>query len=265
MPRKIFISYRRDDVRAEALRIYDKLAAKYRPAGVFMDVRDLSAGQVFNKVIASALDRSDVLLAIIGPNWAKLLSARMAAGASDLVRKEISSALEQSNIIIPVLIDETPLPDANSLPDDIRALLDHQAVEVRFESFDDYMKKITVGIDEERRQRVRNGIRNHEQLWLWLRRWQQVEVSRAIAARGALRDLPWACGRAERFVQHRAQAVMPPPVVEQAGEDPAVEEAMQAVRALELAQLESTERDLLNEFRASAAAWFAAVGSKSCD
>jgi hypothetical protein len=52
---KIFINYRRDDVKADARDIYKTLAAKYGPAGVFMDVRDLSPGQVFDKVIVDGI------------------------------------------------------------------------------------------------------------------------------------------------------------------------------------------------------------------
>ena len=55
MAGKVFISYRRDDVKADAQNIYNTLVDKYGTAGVFMDVRDLSGGHVFDEVILDAV------------------------------------------------------------------------------------------------------------------------------------------------------------------------------------------------------------------
>jgi hypothetical protein len=129
------------------------------------------------------------LLAVIGPNWMNLMSARMAAGGKDLMREEIATALERNLIIIPVLIERSPLPGADSLPDDIRALVAREAEEVRFKYFDRDMENITAAIDARREERARKAIKNSEQLWLWLKE-RPIEVSRAIAARAALRALP---------------------------------------------------------------------------
>jgi hypothetical protein len=180
---KIFISYRRDDVKADARGIYNALAAKYGTAGVFMDVRDLSGGQVFDEVIAGALAQSDVLLAVIGPNWMSLLSERTAAAGTDLLRKEIATALERKLIVIPVLIDRTPPPHADSLPDDIRALAEREAEDVRHKYFDSDMKIIITAIDARRNEVIWKGIKNSEQLWLWLRT-RSIEVPRAGMALG---------------------------------------------------------------------------------
>jgi hypothetical protein len=263
--RKIFISYRRDDVKADARGIYDRLAPKYGANGVFMDVRDLSGGQIFDKVIADALAQSDVLLAIIGPNWMNLLSARMAAGGKDLMREEIATALKRNLFVIPVLIERSPLPAADSLPDDIRALVDREAEDVRFKYFDRDMENIAAAIDKLREHHARKAIKNSEQLWDWLKD-RPIEVPRAIAARAALRVLPQACDRAERLVQKRAQVAAPSATSEQSDQslsqaDQEYRRAMQAVEASQQAELERADVSLLKVFRGIATAWFAAVAS----
>jgi hypothetical protein len=62
MAGRIFVNYRRDDARADARGIYKALVEKFGERGVFMDVRDLTAGQEFDAVIATELDRCDVLI-----------------------------------------------------------------------------------------------------------------------------------------------------------------------------------------------------------
>ena len=265
MPGKIFISYRRDDVKADARAIYDRLAAKYGRTGVFMDMRDLSPGHVFDHVIADALTQSDVLLPVIGPKWMNQLSARMAAGSPDLLREEIATALKRNLIIIPVLVESAPLPAADSLPANIRKLVAHEAAEVRFRHIDRDVETITAAIDALRKKQEWNAIRNSEQLWLWLRK-RPIEVPRAIAARAALRALPWACDTAERLVQQRAQPTAPPAMSNQADEalsqdDQDYRKAMQNLEAIEQAQLERADAHLLKVFLGNAIAWFAAVVS----
>jgi formylglycine-generating enzyme required for sulfatase activity len=51
------------------------------------------------------------------------------------VRAEISGALQRGIVIIPVLIERTPLPHADALPEDIRELVFHQKHVVTHEQF----------------------------------------------------------------------------------------------------------------------------------
>jgi TIR domain len=135
MPGKLFVNYRRDDTRHMAARIRDRLAATFGDANVFMDVDDLLAGQRFDKELEKALNETDVFLAVIGPNWLELLAARHARGERDYVREEIAGALQRGIVIIPVLIERTPLPRIDALAEDIRDLVLHQTHEVSHARF----------------------------------------------------------------------------------------------------------------------------------
>jgi formylglycine-generating enzyme required for sulfatase activity len=135
MPGKIFVSYRRDDDRSTAARVRDRLAASFGDANVFMDVDKLIAGQRFDTELEKALSQTDVFLAVIGPRWEELLADRQASSERDYVREEIAGALQRGIVVIPVLIERTPLPRAEALPDDIRDLVFHHKHVVTHERF----------------------------------------------------------------------------------------------------------------------------------
>ena len=132
---KVFINYRRDDVRADAARIRDRLAGTFGARDVFMDVDNLLAGQRFDKELEKALAKTDVFLAVIGPHWMDLLRQRQESKERDYVCEEISAALRSGTLVIPILIQGTSLPQADALPSDIRELVLHQKHDVTHERF----------------------------------------------------------------------------------------------------------------------------------
>jgi hypothetical protein len=114
----ILISYRRADSSAIAGRIFDRLAAHYGEASVFMDVDHIPFGIDFRAHLQETLQRTDVLIAVIGRNWL----GNSADGAArmhektDPVRVEIETALERKTPIIPVLVDGARMPQSADLP-----------------------------------------------------------------------------------------------------------------------------------------------------
>lgn len=127
----VFISYRKDDTRPWALALHDHLARVFGERQVFFDVDSLGAGQ-WRAQIDDALNRSAVVLVLVGPRW---LTAADDAGrrrlhlADDVHRAEVASALGRSGTtVIPVLVDAARLPAASELPDDLRGLVDRQAI-----------------------------------------------------------------------------------------------------------------------------------------
>lgn len=137
MPRreKIFISYRREDTRWVAVNMDSNLSDAFGPEAVFLDVRDIEPGQVFPDELKRQLASADILLAVIGKTW---LSAqdefhrRRIDSAKDWVRIEIESALQNPRcLVIPVLVDEANLPEADALPTEIVGLSQRQALRIR--------------------------------------------------------------------------------------------------------------------------------------
>jgi TIR domain-containing protein len=120
----IAISYRRKDSQPVAGRVYDRLEAKFGKGNVFMDFSSIPPGVNFREHIKQSLANADVLLVMIGPQWfGKSDKAKnRLEEPNDFVRLEIAEALKHDIPIIPVLIDDTPMPNAESLPEEIQAL-----------------------------------------------------------------------------------------------------------------------------------------------
>lgn len=153
MAGKIFVSYRRDDSRADARGIRDRLARVYGERNVFMDVDKLKPGQRFDVALADAMAQCEVLICVIGPRWLELLEQRMATGDRDYVREEVASALHRGVLVIPVVIDRTSLPKPDQLPDDIRNLVLHQKHDITHERFGRDVQDLIDAINAERRDR----------------------------------------------------------------------------------------------------------------
>ena len=129
----IAISYRREDTRWIVGRIFDHLVGHYGHDNIFMDIDGVPLGLDFRDQIRNTLQRSDILLAVIGPQWQvaqKEKGQPRIADEADWVHIEIQAALAKNIPVIPVLIDRTPLPKPNELPEDLRAFAYRQAANI---------------------------------------------------------------------------------------------------------------------------------------
>jgi hypothetical protein len=122
MKGNIFISYRREDTRAEARSIYTRLQGTFGTKKLFMDVDTIAHGRDFRKVIEAHLADSAVLLVLIGPNWlgtGRNAQDRRIDDLADFVRTEVASGLRRDVPVIPILIEGAQMPSAADLPDEI--------------------------------------------------------------------------------------------------------------------------------------------------
>jgi ankyrin repeat protein len=135
----VFISYRRDDSAGHAGRLYDRLAARVGDERVWRDVDDVGAGDDYLEAIRKRIGQCDVVLVLIGPRW---LSATDEQGRSrladeqDVLRHEITTALERKLRVIPVLLQDTRMPRAQDLPAPLAKLALLNAFEIRETQFD---------------------------------------------------------------------------------------------------------------------------------
>jgi hypothetical protein len=131
---QIFVSYRRSDSEDVAGRLYDYLERRVGSESVFKDVDSIPFGADFRQAVREAIHRSDLTLAIIGPEWlpAKDESQRRRLdNPSDWVRIEIETALQANLRLVPVLLGSTPMPDANELPKSLQELAFRNAARLR--------------------------------------------------------------------------------------------------------------------------------------
>jgi hypothetical protein len=147
---KIIVSYRRSDSAAITGRIFDRLVDRYGEESVFMDIDRIPFGTDFRHHIQDALRDADILLAVIGPTWL----GKAADGKSrildeaDPVRIEIETALRQGLKVIPVLVDNAPMPGAADLPESIRDFAYINAAPIDTgRDFRQHMERLTRSID----------------------------------------------------------------------------------------------------------------------
>src|SRR5262249_36897361 len=78
--------------------------------------------------------------------WSSEFQVRSDPEQRDYVRAEIESALSRKIPVVPVLLGDTPVPSADSLPPAIRPLLQLQATRLQRSSFDADAKSLIDGI-----------------------------------------------------------------------------------------------------------------------
>lgn len=118
----ILISYRRSDAAAIVGRIHDRLLARYGADSVFLDIDDIPYGSDFRTHIQTTLQKCDVVLAVVGPNWRAVVDGRARIlDASDPVRVEVELALAAGVPLVPVLVDGAAMPPSTDLPAQIES------------------------------------------------------------------------------------------------------------------------------------------------
>lgn len=128
---RIFINYRRDDSRADAGRLYDRLNARF-PNRVFRDVSALEPGVEWDVAIDKALGACDACIVVIGESWLSIADSqgrRRLDNPDDTVRREIATALKQKRRVIPALVGGASMPAPEDLPEDLRPLTKRNALQ----------------------------------------------------------------------------------------------------------------------------------------
>jgi hypothetical protein len=122
---RLFLCYRRDDTADVARRLHDDLATVFGSDRVFLDVDSVPVGADFDDVLTKEMAKIDALLVLIGRQWLSGSGSRHRRhidNDDDYVRAEIRIALQRNIPIIPVLVQDAPMPRAEELPEDIRPL-----------------------------------------------------------------------------------------------------------------------------------------------
>jgi hypothetical protein len=149
MDRTIFISYRREDARADAGRLYDRLDARY-PGRVFRDVGSIEPGADWRKTINEVLRSAVACVVVIGPQWLTIADAngrRRLDDPDDMLRAEVASALASRARVFPVLVGEANTPRRSQLPNDLQRLASCNAIELSEQDFDAGFDRLVRALD----------------------------------------------------------------------------------------------------------------------
>jgi hypothetical protein len=142
---RIFISYRREDTSGHAGRLYDALGARFGAEHVFMDIDTIDLGVDFAKTIDRAVTSCDVVIALIGRDWATASDGeggRRLDDPDDFVRLELESALACDVIVIPTCVQGAEIPPPRELPSGLAELPGRQGIELRDEAWHDDVARL---------------------------------------------------------------------------------------------------------------------------
>ena len=184
----VFISYRRADSEDVTGRIYDELVKSFDRSDVFMDVDSIPDGEDFVKIIRDQVRQCQVMVVIIGPNWAGRLAnqkKRRLDDPNDFVRLEAEAALQRGMPIIPLLVSRADMPPATELPLSLRRLVQLNARPVRAKDFHRDMEKVVFAIEFQRTQ------------WIALERERARQTEAALALTPSARETRSASERSD--------------------------------------------------------------------
>jgi hypothetical protein len=129
----VFISYRRAESGAQAARLNERLIAGLGRKRVFMDVDDIAPGADVGERIEAAIASCNVMLVLIGRHWLEMADSRgrRLDDPLDFVRREVEAGLRQHDTkVIPVLVEQAPMPKAEQLPEALRPLAHRNAFDI---------------------------------------------------------------------------------------------------------------------------------------
>ena len=112
----------------------------------------MEPGATWPQRIQHALQSSQYVLVVIGPDWLRAGSdawgRRRIDDPSDWVRQEIATALrEEKKILIPVSVRGGGIPPKDVLPPDVASISSKQAIEIRRDYWDHDIKLLMAQID----------------------------------------------------------------------------------------------------------------------
>jgi TIR domain len=153
----VFISYRHADTAWVAGRLHRDLSEHFGSRCVFMDIEGITAGDVWRHTIEHALESCRIGLVVIGPQWhdADDTGKPRLHDEHDVVRREVRTLLDAGKPVIVVLAGAAP-PRAADLPDDLRPLVERQAVAITNATWQAILHQIIATISS-----VTSGVRRN--------------------------------------------------------------------------------------------------------
>jgi len=121
----VFVSYQRVDTAFAALALGYALRAGGHET--FVDTGSIGVGEPYRQVIANAISRSNVVLALIGPGF----DTRRLYEPTSVVTYEWQRARFHAIAVIPVLVDGAALPTDEQLPSELRWFTRRNALALR--------------------------------------------------------------------------------------------------------------------------------------
>jgi hypothetical protein len=132
--RKIFINYRRAEAEYAAGALGRELRRHFGDDRIFRDKEDIGGGASWKRRVLDEITGESALLILIGRDWATVTDAqgrRRLDNPDDPLRMEIADGLKDGAAILPILLENAEMPADAELPEDLRAITEHNALNLR--------------------------------------------------------------------------------------------------------------------------------------
>jgi hypothetical protein len=137
-PPSVFVNYRVCDQPGYATLVHRELSRRFGPRSVFLASSSIRAGDDYVDTVFNNLARCDVVLAIIGPRWTHAFHDV----TRDWVHRELVEAFTQRIRVVPLLIEDTAMPNPAELPADLTPLTRRQYLRLRHYGIDTDLKAL---------------------------------------------------------------------------------------------------------------------------
>ena len=156
----IFISYRKlGEDKASALHLAEDLRESLGQDAVFLDERGLGLGRFDDQLLDEA-QSCKAMIALIGPAWNDRI--KELRNTQDWVRRELEMGLQRGILMVPLLLDQTRLPEESDLPSSLLKLLHYQTVRIhpRYwkENVNELIDELSTALRLPKRQRGETAI-----------------------------------------------------------------------------------------------------------
>jgi hypothetical protein len=124
---EVFINYRTGDGEKTAALIDQELSRRFGPKHIFRASRSIAPGEAYPGTLLTALRRSSLLLAVVGPDWLNFRTRLH--DPEDWVRREIEEAFTCELPVVPILEGrKTNRLSTADLPPELARLADLQSI-----------------------------------------------------------------------------------------------------------------------------------------
>jgi hypothetical protein len=112
----VFVSYRRTDSGELARRLKHHMSDKWGKENIFFDVDVVTnLGTDIRTVIRETIAAVDAVAIVIGPKF----ETKRLHQENDYVRLELTEAVAQRRLVVPVLVDGAAMPKPNEFPSEL--------------------------------------------------------------------------------------------------------------------------------------------------
>jgi hypothetical protein len=146
-PIRVCLSYRRSDSGHTGW-LCDALADEFGKENVFRDRTGIRAAHDFTVEIANALEKANVVVAVVGHEWLRGGVLGRLRRQEDWVFRELEFARGHRKHVLPVLLNGAKMPGRRSLPPALRFFARLNAVPLRDESWDADVREIVRTVRE---------------------------------------------------------------------------------------------------------------------